>query len=290
MKNIIIIMQGMFIGAAEIVPGISGSTIALLIGIYEDFINLLHSISEFFKELVKLFFKKSSKKILIKSFKKVDFNFGIFLGLGMLLSFAIFSSMISFLLFEYKHLVYSLFFGLILGTIFIPFIQIENKDKKAYITIFFSSVLTFLVLGFNSISVKGDPNPFYILFGGIVGVSGLLLPGVSGSFILLMLGLYEYVINLLKNSFNFNLTSKQFINLLFLIMGIVIGMTFFVRLLRYLLKNHKDLLLSILVGILTGSLRVINPVNQGEPFNILMIFLILFGFCIVWFLRQKNKL
>ncbi len=289
MINIKTLIQGMIMGMAEIVPGVSGSTFALAMGIYERFIDLLHSISEFFKELFKFIIRKSNLKKLKLSFRKIEIRFGVVLVLGMLISIALFSNILSELLLNQRDLIFAFFFGLVLASAFIPWEKVKKKNNKAILLAFMSKVITFIILGFRPVVIGDDPDLLYVFFGGIVGISGLLLPGVSGSFILLMLGLYEYIINIVKDTLHLSITGNQLVRLFVFVLGLVVGFTIFVRILKFLFKNYEDTVLAILAGIMFGSLRVINPFAIQKNSELTLLFLILLGIFIIQVLRKFSK-
>ncbi len=292
MKSFITLIQGMVMGMAEVIPGVSGSTFALAMGIYEKFIDFLYSVSNVVKEFLKLLVRKTKYKNVNEAFRKLDLRFGFLLVIGMLISIALFSNILSFLLDEYTQLVYAFFFGLVIGSTLIPYEKIESKNFNSFLIIFIASVLTFIVLGIRGAQIE-DPSLLYLFGGGIIGISGLLLPGVSGSFILLILGIYEYVIDIVKEMVRFNITSDHLIDLLVFILGLVTGFTLFVRLLKYFFENYKNILLAIITGVLIGSLRVINPFNpfiENTSSEVIVLLLIFIGLLLVQGLNKfSNK-
>lgn len=271
-------------GLAEAVPGVSGSTLALAMGIYERFIDFLHQISNFGKDVLKKgFYAKNwsdrRPKILglylRDAAKKVDWGFGIMLFIGMLISIALFSSALDYLTENYNAELYAVFFGLVVASITVPYSEIKKLNLKIFLYIIASAVLTFLILGVKGSEPLENPSVLLLFFGGIVGVSGLLLPGVSGSFILLMLGIYEYVLGSVKEIIHLEITGEKIIGIFVFIIGLIFGFVFFVRLLKFLLANYKDALMAVLIGIMIGSLRVISPFSIQTETNIAILFLLI---------------
>ena len=272
MTNLLTIFQGMIMGIAEVIPGVSGSTLALVMGIYYKFIDLLHQVSEFGKELLKLLLGKSSRVSLWKKFVLIDFKFGIQLVIGMAISVALFSHLISDLLDSSPQYVYAFFFGLIIASIPIPWNEMTRHTYREYLIVGVSFVSTFILLGLTPTETKEDPSLLLLLFGGIVGISGMVLPGVSGSFILLTLGLYDYIIGMIKDLTRLGISSQQLLHLATFGAGLVIGFIGFVRILKWALKNYPSELLAALIGLMLASLRVLWPfleLSDGERIQVL---------------------
>jgi len=259
MEKIRNVIQGMVMGLAEIVPGVSGSTLALVMGIYDDFINLLHSVSEFIKTLLQRLIGRSGNSSLKKSFNDINFEFGFLLLLGMLVSIGVFSNIISNLLEEHPQYIYAVFFGLILASISIPYKEIKEKSSRIYFLIVISTIVSFFLLGLKPLEANENPSFILLFFGGVVGITGLILPGVSGSFILLMLGIYEYVVDQVKDLTKLEFDGNDVGRLAIFASGLLFGFMFFVRVVKYFYTRFPDYLLSILIGVMIGSLRVIYP-------------------------------
>src|SRR5690606_12904632 len=152
MKNIlkkfslVTLFQGFVMGIAEIIPGVSGSTMALIMGIYDDFIFLLDQISQFIKYILKFILRRVSVVEVKKSFLAINFKFGIVLGLGMVLTLAVLSNVITFLLEGYTQYVFAFFFGLVLVSIKIPWKQMSKKGLREFPILFITFVLAFIIL------------------------------------------------------------------------------------------------------------------------------------------------
>lgn len=246
-------------GIAEILPGVSGSTFALIMGIYDDFINLLHSVSDIVKELLKLILGKSTKDKLISKIKDIDFKFGALLVFGMLISIGVLSNVIEKLLHDYPQEVSAFFFGLVLASVSIPWKEMKERKTKQIAIATGVFLATFILLGLKPASFSETPPPLLFLFGGIVGVSGLILPGISGSFILLLLGLYEFVISIVKGLTRLEIESEELVSLGLFITGLGLGFVGFVRILKKGLENYPNELMAALIGLMLGSLRVLWP-------------------------------
>lgn len=262
-------IKGIIMGVADLVPGISGGTIAFITGIYERLINAITSFNkENLKELLTGFWKVD----VIKNFmQKTDFVFLVVLGLGIVTAILSGSHLMSFLFEYYTIYVLAFFVGLILASCKIIFSQIDDHNNTNHY--FGLSGMVFGVLLFLlAPSTVTSPSLFYIFFGGLIAVAALFLPGVSGSFILLVLGLYEYVINAVK-SFYTNLET-----LLVFILGAIIGAVTISRVIRYFFKKFKSKTLYFLLGIVIGSVSIpldMIATRAGEPNAVMVLSLLI---------------
>ena len=239
--------KGLLMGTADLVPGVSGGTVAFVSGIYED---LLESISSFNKDFFKDLFSFRFKE----AFSRAHFRFLIPLVLG--IGTAIFSlaKVMHFLMADYPHQTWGLFFGLICASILVVGKSLETPLSPK--TLFF--ILLGGVFGFALVSLIPVTTPeslwFIFLCGGI-GISAMILPGLSGSFLLLILGKYAYVTGALKSP----LEPENAIILCVFLSGMIVGLLSFSKILRFLLKKYRELTMSFLTGLLIGSLKKIWP-------------------------------
>lgn len=258
-SNFVIFLQGMIMGIAEIIPGVSGSTLALVMGIYEKFIDLLHDISQFLQVLIKAFLGKSSKKEIVTAFKGIDWKFGLILLMGMAVAIAIASTFIEWAIASIPHLLLASFSGLIVASIIVPFRQITKFTPKIVFLIVLSAIVVFLLLGLKPVSAIDAPSYIALFLGGMVAISGMVLPGVSGSFILLLVGLYEYITSTIKQLTHFEVSIERLIGLMVFGLGLVVGFMGFVKILKLLLEKWKGELMAVITGLMIGSLRTLWP-------------------------------
>lgn len=285
------LLQGLAIGTAEITPGISGSTMALLLGIYDDFIDLLFQVSELGKIIGLMVLGKTTQKAVVKQFKKVRWTFGITLGVGMLMAIGLLSSVIGILLTQYFSWLMAVLLGLTLPTIWIVYQQMHKPGlKELVITSITTATLTALFVFSNQSVVVTNPHPLYLFAGGMIAVSALVLPGISGSFMLLILGLYNYIIGLVIAATHGEIDVTVFSNLLILVAGMGVGFLTTVRLLKKAFVSVRNELMSFLLGLLLASWYVLWPlveitgydhttpitvkrwITQMPPYYTLMIF------------------
>lgn len=238
----ILFLKGMAMGISDLIPGISGGTIALLLGIYKDFISSLKSINyKSFIYLVRLDFKKLNNQLNLCFLLPVFF--------GILLSIFIFSSLISFLLLDYKVLLFSFFFGLI----FFSSIRLISSLKPTS-TLDFFTVFVGLVIGLSFFfvsSLSTSNSIFSIFLAGFIAISAMLLPGISGSYILLILGKYEFMLD--------SISSFNWINILIFSLGAITGILSFSKMIHYLLKNYYRSTIFFLSGLMMGALNKVWP-------------------------------
>ncbi len=243
--NLLIYLKGVAMGAADIVPGVSGGTIALITGIYEE---LIESIKNINFKLFKTLIDKGIKQF----WKQLNGNFLIILLSGIFSSVILLAQIIVFLLENHEYKIWGFFFGLIIASAFLILKDIESLDIMPLFLLFFGISVGVAISLSNTTTL---PNTyFYIFLTGSIAITAMILPGISGSFILLLLSKYEYILNSVKN-FNIDV-------ILVFGLGCVFGLLIFSRLLHFLFQNFKDNLLGLLSGILIGSLLKIWPFQK----------------------------
>ena len=270
--------KGILMGIADAIPGISGGTIALLVGIYEE---LIRSISGLNLSLI-----AELKNNGFNSFwKKLNGNFLLVLISGIGISLISFVKISATLLENFPLFIWSFFLGLIFATVYV----INKMIKKwSFINFFFLITSIFFSLFLSSFLIyeTSEISLFYILFSGIIASSAMILPGVSGSLILVILGVYAYLIKSLDN--------LELLVIFTFVSGALIGLLGFSRILKYLFNNYRDVTYTIMLGLVIGSIEKVWPWNKSfsaelSNLNLFMsISLIVLGFIIV-FLLEKTK-
>ncbi|NME90336.1 DUF368 domain-containing protein [Corynebacterium stationis] len=257
MQHILNLIRGALIGAAELSPGISGGTVALIIGIYE---RALHN----------------ADKLIKRKFAQVEWLFIAFIGLGMVAAVFGLSGIISTFVAENFSLSHSLFAGMVLISVWVPFSMIDKQDRrnpKYYLFALASAVLIFIVTGFTSNQVE-DPNLFFVFLAAAVAICALVMPGASGSLVLLMLGMYEPVLRAVSE--------LDIAVILVFMAGALCGVVFIVRFLNYMLENHRSPTLFVMTGFLLGSLRALWPFGEDQDASLMpMIGMFVLGIAIV---------
>ena len=232
-------------GAADIVPGVSGGTIALITGIYEELISSIKNINP---RLIKTLFKKGVKEFWIE----LNGTFFIILLSGIATSVILLVQIIVFLLDSHEFKIWGFFFGLIIASAYIILKDIQTLDiNKVCIVILGIAIAASVVLSDTTTLPNTD---IYIFFTGSIAITAMILPGISGSFILLLLSKYEFIINAIKD-FDIRI-------ILVFGLGCIFGLLIFSRFLHFLFQNYKDNLLALLSGFLIGSLLKVWPFRQ----------------------------
>ena len=243
------LVRGFFMGAADIVPGISGGTIALLLGIYERLIASVRSGARALGRLVRLDFAGASMRV-----RQIEWVLIAPLLVGIGVAVVALAPLLDHLLEEYPEEMAGLFFGLVVASIVIAWRMLETRDALRVGVLIATAAVTFWVLGFQSGPVS-DPTLLAFFGAGAIAICAMILPGISGSFILLMLGMYGAVLN--------SVTERDATALLVFTIGAVIGLALFSTALGWLLDNHHATVLAALIGLMAGSLRVIWPWPNG---------------------------
>ena len=262
---IVILFNGILMGTANKIPGISGGLVALALGFYKDLIFSL-----------KRFDNKALKKLLNLEFNKfyeyINGKFLIMIVLGIVISYFSTSKILEILLINYELYVWSLFFGLVIGTIFHLKSLIKLKNFKNIFFIVIGALIGFAISLINP--AQENDNLYFVFICGIVSVSGMILPGLSGSFILILMGnyvlllvdsvnaLYDTLNELIRGDFS-NINSPERINYLKVLsvftFGSITGLISLSKILSYLLSNFNQICNSIIFGFIIGSLGVLWP-------------------------------
>ena len=228
-------------GIADIIPGVSGGTIALITGIYERLVQAINGVNVFVvREILRRRFKFAFRNI-----KKVDFPFLLPLLAGIVVSFLSLSHLLSFLLASYASPTYAFFFGLILSSAATVYRRIGKGNLGCIPFLVFGLIFGFWLVGLTSIYVSHSLP--IIFLSGSLAICAMILPGISGAFILLLLNQYRYMIDALHN--------LLFDRIFLFVAGALVGILSFARLLEILLNRWRKKTLSFLVGLMVGSLR-----------------------------------
>lgn len=240
---VVIMLKGIAMGAADVVPGVSGGTIAFISGIYEE---LLNSISAINLSL----FKTLKNDGLKTAWEKLNGNFLASLFIGIFISIISLAKAIKWLL-EYKPiLLWAFFFGLVLASILYVGKQIKKWNLISIFigisAVFFGYLITVLP------AVNGQEVSYlFLLLSGAIASCAMILPGISGSYILLLIGVYPLVMNALTN--------KELRTISAIMIGVIVGLTTFSKLLKWLFHHYKNEMLIALTGLMLGSLNKVWP-------------------------------
>ena len=270
--------KGILMGIADAMPGISGGTIALLVGIYEE---LIKSIGELNIRL----FSELKNNGFNSFWKKLNGNFLLVLILGIGISLISFVKISANLLENFPLFVWSFFLGLIFATIYVIYKMINQWSVLGFFFLILSILSSFFLSSFSTIETT-EISLLYILFSGIIASSAMILPGISGSLILVILGTYAYLIKSIEN--------LELIVIFIFVLGALIGLLGFSRILKYFFNNYRNVTYATMLGLVIGSIEKVWPWNKSfssELSNLnlfISVSLTILGFVMV-FLLEKNK-
>jgi putative membrane protein len=266
-----IALRGIGMGAADVVPGVSGGTIAFITGIYEE---LLETISGLKLGLIKTWRKEGFKAMWLEG----NFRFLFALFTGIIVSIASLAVLIKFLLATFPIHLWAFFFGLIIASVWLVGKSVIQWNVRNIAGVVIGAVAAYLITTISP--SEASDHLFYIFICGSIAICAMILPGISGSFILLLLGAYTTVlgavsglIDALKAS-NWDLVFSNGLMLCVFMLGCIVGLISFSRILNWLFKKAHDFTVAILTGFLIGSLNKIWPwkeiitphfKHQGEP-------------------------
>lgn len=290
--TLITIIQGIVMGIAEVVPGISASTATLLLGIYDDFINLLAEVTDFAHIVIKFLFRRENFLSVKKSFKKIELAYGIKLFIGLVIGVVLFSNMVSYLYDTNKSIILSVFFGIILSSLIIPFKIVKKPNKWDLLFFLIGFGVFFSVLNIHSATSAKDIPMWLIFVGGMISVTGMVLPGVNSSFLLIPLGVYELVLNIVSEFSHLNFATEIIIQAVVFGSGVIFGLISIVKLLKYAFAKHLTKLFSLIGGIMIASLAGIWPFDNllnNLSDNILSIFLVIISSIITLVFIRLSK-
>lgn len=256
---LIITLKGLAMGAADVVPGVSGGTIAFISGIYQELIDSINNVNVSVLKTLK-------KEGLKAAWKQVNGSFLLALVTGIGISILTFSKIITHLLETQPILVWSFFFGLIIASIALIWKEITQWKAVDIIFLIIGIAISYYITIARPVS---SPESYWYLFlSGFIAIIAMILPGISGAFILLLMGSYETVIGTI-NTFREGLTSanseiliQALLKLGVFAIGAIIGLKSFSKILHWMFEHHKNTTLSLLVGFMIGSLNKVWPWKQ----------------------------
>ena len=239
----ILFIKGMSMGIANVIPGVSGGTIALITGIYEDLINSLKSFDTKSLKLITL--------IDISGFiKHTNLYFLLAVFGGSIVSVFSIASLFKYLFINYPILIWAFFFGLIISSIYFVGKRISKWNTATIFSLIIGTLVA-ISLSFMTPASEND-NLFFVFICGIIGISGMMLPGLSGSFILILMGNYKLLMVTAVTELNILLLSVFFL-------GSAFGLMSFSHILSWVFKHYKNQTLALLTGFILGSLSIIWP-------------------------------
>lgn len=248
--------RGILMGAADIVPGVSGGTIALVLGIYERLVRSVRAGSSALGHLL-----RGDISGFGRWFRAVEWAFILPLAAGILLAVLSLASVLESLLHDHPEEMAGLFTGLIAGSVVIAWPLVSRWTSSRYAIMAVVAVGVFLLLGLrggtteDTVSQVVDPTMVAFFVAGAIAICAMILPGVSGSFLLVLLGMYGPVLDAVND--------REYATLGVFVIGTVTGLALFSQLLNWALEHHHDSVMAALIGLMAGSLRILWPWPDG---------------------------
>ena len=241
-QTIKLFLKGLSMGAADVVPGVSGGTVAFVTGVYDE---LLKSINSIRPQLILTLIQRGFGPF----WREINGRFLLTLGLGVAFSIISLANVITYLLSAHPIFLWSLFLGLIVASSLIIGKQVEKWSLNSIISTIGGCIVALVITSTHQL--EGSTSFYFIFFSGCISICAMILPGISGSFILVLLGMYSFILNSLKS---FDLPV-----IITFSAGCAVGLLSFSTLLSYLLKTYRDSTLGVLLGFMLGSLNKVWP-------------------------------
>ena len=265
LQYLLIIAKGLAMGAADVVPGVSGGTIAFISGIYEELIETIHKIDLGF-------FKIWKREGFKAAWKHYNLSFLLALFSGVFISILSLAKVITTLLDTYPIMVWSFFFGLVIASIVYVGQQITKWKLSMILAMIVASILSYLITIAEPIGTADST--WFLFFAGFIAIIAMILPGISGAFILLLLGAYTSVMAIITQlassitTLNSTIFFEAFIKLLIFGLGAIVGLKAFSKVLNWMFKHHKNLILGVLTGFMIGALNKIWPWKEVMEYRL----------------------
>lgn len=240
---IIIALKGIAMGAADVVPGVSGGTIAFISGIYEELLITISSVNF-------TLFKTLKKEGILAVWKQMNGNFLVSLLFGIAISVISLAKGIKWMLENQPIMLWSFFFGLVLASVLYIGKQIQKWNVISIVALLAGAVLAYYTTTLDPLVSENSP-PWFLFVAGAIAICAMILPGISGAFILVLLGAYKSILDAVNN--------RDFLTISIVAAGAIIGLLSFSRILKWLFSRFKEYTLATLTGFIIGSLNKIWP-------------------------------
>lgn len=247
------VFRGFCMGAADTVPGVSGGTVALILGHYTRLITAISRIDGQFLSL-------GRSRDIAGAAKHIDARFLIGLGAGILVGVATLSGLMHFLLDHHRPQILSVFLGFLVASVVIVRKEVTRWTPSRWVALVVGMALAIAI---TTLPVShADPTHAYLFVAASVAICAMILPGISGAFVLVLFGVYHAVTGMIKETVKGNLAWDSLSRLAVFAIGCLFGLLAFSRLLRYLLARHHDLTMATLVGLMIGSIKKLYPLQR----------------------------
>lgn len=252
---------GGIMALGELLPGVGMQTVAIIAGLFDDLIDFFYQGTEFARYLFLFFFKKATKEEVITAFWAIDWKFGIPVAISLIGIVALLSGAIHAAFEQYPAQLAAISFGLVMGTLPIPLREMERKTWReiALATATFITFVIFFSLNATEFGVAREINVFMYFAAGLLAAFAGFFPGISISFALLIMGLYQPLFGAINQLISGNWSLPALATIFFFGSGLLLGMLFCVRMLSYFLHKYRTLFLAFIFGLIAASLRAVWP-------------------------------
>jgi putative membrane protein len=240
---ILLTLRGFAMGSADVVPGVSGGTMAFILGIYEELIDSIRNMVN--PEAIKLLVRFKLKEAL----DILPWKFLLAVGIGILLAILSLAQFLEWMLENHAALLWSFFFGLVVASIFTVRKRVKKWGVTTIVSTVIGTIVAYIIVGL--VPAQTPNTPWFLFLSGALAICAMILPGISGAFILVLLGKYEYVLAAVNN--------RDILTLLLVAAGAAVGIVTFAQILGWLFKRYHDTTVAVLIGFMLGSLRKIWP-------------------------------
>ncbi|MEM6979169.1 MAG: DUF368 domain-containing protein [Planctomycetota bacterium] len=255
-QDLLNVVRGFFMGVADTVPGVSGGTVALILGHYDRLVSAIsHIDSSAIQHLASRRFADAARHVDLRFL--VSLGFGIVLGIGCL------AGLMHWLLEHLFNQTLAVFFGMVLASVWIVRRNVARWTSTRWIALSIGIIVAVLISQIPASS--GDVSLPFLFASASIAICAMILPGISGAFILLLLGVYEPVIGMIKGFLKGDITMDVVIRLSTFAVGCLAGLLLFSRLLKYLLKHYRDVTMAHLTGLMIGSVARLWPLQVVTP-------------------------
>ena len=251
------VARGFLMGGADIIPGVSGGTVALILGIYQRLVTAISHFDLSFLECV-------SRRQWRSAAQHADLRFLVTLGCGIGTGILSLASLMHYLLEHQMTATYAVFFGLILSSSILVARMVKRWSISSMICLITAAVGAFIVVGLPALETPPEGNT-YVFVCGTIAICAMILPGISGSFILLILGKYHEITGLLRGLLHGDFHVAALVTLAVFAAGCFVGLLGFAKVLRWLLSHFESPIMAFLCGLMIGSLHKIWPFESGLP-------------------------
>ena len=246
--------RGLLMGGADVIPGVSGGTMALILGIYDRLVTAISHVDGQFLSCLK-------RREWRAAAERIDLRFLAALGCGILAGIALLGTVMNHLLLHQRQFTFAAFFGLIAASSVLVGRMVERWSPREALLLIAGAVFAFWLVRQPALTSPPDAL-WYVFVCGVIGICAMILPGISGAFILLILGKYADITEIIKETLKLHITSENVVTVAVFAAGCAIGLVSFAKVLRWLLGRHEAQTMSVLCGFMIGSLYRLWPFQQ----------------------------